>query len=122
MLNSNKYQDYNLIKSFKYAIRGAMLGISTEPSSKIQTALVIFFVTLNILFEKYEFALFHLMLGLMVLSQEVMNTSIEHICDMITLEYNEKIKKIKDLAAGSVFLLAVAWGVLIILNIYKLWL
>lgn len=42
-----------------------------------------------------------------VLSLEILNTCVEKICDIIQPEYDERIKLIKDMAAGSVFLMAI---------------
>lgn len=39
---------------------------------------------------------------------EAVNTAIEKIADMISPEYNETIKQIKDLAAGAVLFVAIA--------------
>ena len=38
----------------------------------------------------------------MVLSTEMLNTCIEKLCDLITVEENEKIRMIKDLGAAAV--------------------
>ncbi|MBU8882379.1 diacylglycerol kinase family protein [Kaistella sp. DKR-2] len=43
-----------------------------------------------------------------VLSLEIVNTCVEKICDIINPEYDERIKIIKDIAAGSVVLMAMA--------------
>ena len=39
-----------------------------------------------------------------VLLTEMLNTCIEYLCNLIDQNYNEKIKKIKDLSAGCVLL------------------
>ena len=57
-----------------------------------------------------------LVVSFSVLSLEILNTCVEKICDIIQPEFDERIKIIKDMAAGSVFLMAmasVAVGVLI---------
>jgi undecaprenol kinase len=41
-----------------------------------------------------------------VFSMESMNTSIELLADVYTLEYNEKIKQVKDIAAGAVLMVS----------------
>ncbi len=43
----------------------------------------------------------------MVFSLEIMNSAIENLCDHITPQQNNTIKKIKDLAAASVFVASV---------------
>ena len=53
-----------------------------------------------------------------VISMEAINTSIELFADVYTLEYNEKIKQVKDIAAGAVLLVslfAVVVGILVFL-------
>jgi len=47
------------------------------------------------------------MIGL-VISIEGMNTAIEYIADFIHPEYHQKIGLIKDIAAGAVFIAAIA--------------
>lgn len=57
-----------------------------------------------------------------VLSLEAVNTSIEHLADSVTEEYNEHIKKAKDCAAGAVLIsaiFAVVIGVILFWNIDK---
>lgn len=49
-----------------------------------------------------------LIVGFSVLSLEILNTCVEKICDLIKPEYDERIKIIKDIAAGSVLLMAIA--------------
>lgn len=54
-----------------------------------------------------------------VLSLEILNTCVEKICDIIQPEYDERIKIIKDMAAGSVFLMAMASVVVGVLIYFK---
>ena len=51
-----------------------------------------------------------------VLSLEILNTAVEKICDVIQPEFDERIKVIKDIAAGAVVLMsfaAVCVGILV---------
>lgn len=120
-----KFKKYNIITSFKNAIIGLVFGVVTEPSAKIQLFLMLILMSINLFYSNYIFLLIHFVFGLIVLSQEIMNTSIEYICDLVSLEYSNKIKNIKDLAAGSVFLLSFCWGLIILFNLVssyvKLW-
>lgn len=49
-----------------------------------------------------------LVVSFSVLSLEILNTCVEKICDIIQPEFDQRIKIIKDIAAGSVFLMAMA--------------
>ncbi|MDR0395423.1 MAG: diacylglycerol kinase family protein [Tannerella sp.] len=42
-----------------------------------------------------------------VFAAEALNTAIEKLADVVSPEYNEAIKKIKDLSAGGVLLMAI---------------
>ena len=43
----------------------------------------------------------------LVLAAEAINSSIEALADLVSPEYNEAIKRTKDLAAGAVLILAI---------------
>jgi len=57
--------------------------------------------------DTYEWLAFVICIGL-VISLEIVNSCIEKTCDLISLEYNEKIKTIKDLARGAVLVASFA--------------
>ena len=44
----------------------------------------------------------------MVFALELINSALENLCDLISLEKNDTIKKIKDLAAAAVLVVATA--------------
>ena len=65
-----------------------------------------------------EWILFIICIG-MVISTEVLNTCIERLCDLYTEEEDERIRKIKDMAAGAVLISSAAAGfsaLIILLN------
>ncbi len=73
----------------------------------------IIFVELNILFKLLIIVVFFLLLAF-----EIINTSIEKLCDKITKEIDADIKIIKDLASASVFVLLLILVILIIFSFY----
>ena len=54
-----------------------------------------------------EWIIITLCIGL-VLAAEAVNSAIEALADRVSAEYDEAIKRTKDLAAGAVLLLAIA--------------
>ncbi len=48
-----------------------------------------------------------LLVSALVMGLEAINTAIEHLCDLYSTETHERIKKIKDFAAGAVLIAAV---------------
>ena len=103
----NKWKNQKFLQSLKNAINGIIYVIKTGRNFKIQ----LFFAFLAILMgfclkiSLLEFAILMITIFL-VLAMECINTAIEKIVDMYTLEYNETAKIIKDIAAGSVTLMA----------------
>ena len=71
------------------------------------------FLELNILFK-----LLIIFTYLLLLAFEIVNTAIEKLCDKITKEIDSDIKKIKDLASASVFVVLTALMVLIIFTFF----
>ncbi len=66
----------------------------------------------------YEWLAILLCIGFVIVV-EILNTCIEKLCDLYSTERNEKIKYIKDLAAGGVLfasLIALAVGILIFVH------
>ena len=99
----------NRIKSVGYAFKGAYLLITTENSIKLQFCIGIVMTILGFIvnLSATEWMIQILTIGL-ILSIEGLNTAIEEIADFIHPEHHSKIGLIKDLAAGAVFILAIA--------------
>jgi diacylglycerol kinase len=96
------------IKSFAYAFEGFESLIKEESNFKIHIFFSIFVIIISLYFglSVLEWIIIIFSIGL-VLIVESLNTCIENICDFICIEKNEKIKKIKDIAAFSVVLSAI---------------
>ncbi len=99
----------NRLKSVGYAFKGMLILVKTEASIKVQTsiALVVTFAGFYFEISKTEWIAQIGMIGL-VISIEGMNTAVEYIADFIHPEYHQKIGLIKDIAAGAVFIAAIA--------------
>lgn len=108
----------NRLKSVGFACKGALLLLKTESSIQIQFVLAILMTIAGFYFDisSTEWILQILVIGL-VLSIEGLNTAIEEIADFIHPEHHTKIGFIKDVAAGAVFIAAVA-AIIIGLIIY----
>lgn len=101
------------VKSFGHAGRGAYRLLRFEHSAWIQmtlaSAAVIAGLLLGISNDDWRWIV--LMIGL-VLSAEGLNTAIEKACDQISLEYSDRIKVAKDVAAGAVLLSSITAAVI----------
>ncbi|WP_323789612.1 diacylglycerol kinase family protein [Psychroserpens sp.] len=99
----------NRLKSVGYAFKGAVFLVKTEASIKIQVCIAIAVTIAGFYFDisNTEWLIQIAFIGL-VMSLEAMNTSVEYISDFIHPERHESIGRIKDIAAGAVFIAAVS--------------
>lgn len=109
----NKKTKKRLLNSFKYAFEGIYLGLKTEQNMKIHVIImilvIIFGIILNI--SKIEWIICIILFGL-VISLELINTSIENVVDLITQEKNQKAKIAKDVSAGAVLIAAIVSSII----------
>jgi len=101
----------NLLKrqldSFKYAFQGIKTLLKTERNARIHCIIAIGTIILGIYvhLSPIEWIIITLCIGL-VIAFEAINTAIENTINFISLEQHQAIKKIKDLAAGAVLIVA----------------
>ena len=99
----------NRIKSIGFAIKGVLLLLKTESSIQIQLVIALLVTLAGFYFEISitEWMLQTLAIGL-VIAAEGINTAIEKLSDYIKPQHDAKIGFIKDIAAGAVFMAAIA--------------
>lgn len=87
------------LRSFKFALKGMWLLMSTEDSIKAQLFVAIIITAFGFYFNisNIEWMFQFFTIGL-VLVAEALNTAVEKIADFIHPEYHEKIGFIKDIA------------------------
>lgn len=102
--------------SFKYAFHGLFTLIKSERNFQIHLIALITVVCLGCYFDISRFEwIAILLISAAVLSTEAINSSIEKLCDHLHPQKHNAIKKVKDIAAGAVLLLAITAIVLAIL-------
>ncbi|MBL0687640.1 MAG: diacylglycerol kinase [Sulfurospirillum sp.] len=106
---------YNFIKNTMYALRGLQDIIKHESSFKIEliiSIILIPFILLVDLLLVEKLLLFITMMG--VLIAETINSAIERVVDLVTLEYHDMAKRAKDVGSSIVFLSislsVIVWG------------
>ena len=107
------------LTSFKHAFNGLLSVFMSERNFRIHIIAIIivsiagYFLAINI--EEWLAIILTFMIVTVV---EILNTAIEKLSDIVSPDYNEKIKYIKDISAGAVLLSAigaVAVGLIIFL-------
>lgn len=104
MLNKPRF---HLLKNTKYALDGLKDIIKNETSFKIEIILF-FIVSFIILFIDFGFSYVSkaiLFLSMFIpLIAEVINSAIERVVDLVTLEYKPLAKRAKDIGSLIVFI------------------
>lgn len=107
----------NFFESFSHALEGIKYAILSERNLKFH----LFFSIIVLIFSYFcnlsiiEFSVILIIIFLVIIF-ELFNTVVENILDYINLEYDLKIKIIKDISAGIVLLnaiLAIIVGIII---------
>ena len=117
--NKSKHKGLNrIIFSSKYSIEGLAYAYKTEKSlvlhSILSTCAIILGFVLNISINQWIVLLIALGVILMI---ELLNTAIEAVVDMVTLEYNELAKIAKDCGSAGAFVASII-GLIIALVIF----
>lgn len=105
---SEKFSFKKRSKSAIYALSGLKTLFLEEHNSRIHVVITILVIAAGILLDisLTEWLVVSLLVGL-VFGLEIMNSAIENLCDYISPQWHESIKKIKDLAAAAVFVASV---------------
>ena len=102
----------NFIRSFGFAFSGIFKLLRSERNFAIQflamiTVIAGFYFSITV-----SEWLTILCISALVLSLEALNSAIEKVCDLYSTEEDSRIKLIKDIAAGAVFISAIFAGVI----------
>lgn len=95
--------------SFRYATAGVRLLFLRQRSARVQAVLGVVALALGafLRLSRLDWAILVLTIAL-VLALEGVNTALEAVVDLVTTEYQPLAKAAKDLAAGAVWLSALA--------------
>ncbi len=103
----------NFIRSFGFAFSGIFKLLRSERNFAIQFLAMIIAVIAGFYFSiTVSEWLTILCISALVLSLEALNSAIEKVCDLYSTEEDSRIKLIKDIAAGAVFISAIFAGVI----------
>lgn len=97
-----------MLKSFGYAVKGLRAVVQSEQNFRIHLLSGGLAVLLG-----FGLGISGVEWGLIiacivaVMGAETMNTAIEKLCDVVSPQYHEKIKMVKDLAAAAVLIVSI---------------
>ena len=113
VMKEEKFSIAKRLKSFTYAFNGLRVLIKEEHNAWIHLFATVCVVAAGMLFKisPMEWVAVVFAIGL-VFGFEIINTSVEHIADFICSERDDRIKRIKDLAAAAVLVSAITAAVI----------
>lgn len=93
------------LKSFAFAFDGIKTFLTLEHNARLHalSAIIVVAAGLWLNITTYEWIAVVIAIAMVVVA-EMINTALEQLTDMVSPEYNEKAKKVKDIAAGAVLL------------------
>lgn len=111
-MQQEKFSIRKRIKSFSYAFAGLKVLFKEEHNARIHAVASLLVVAAGILFHitAGEWIAVVLCIG-MVVSAEIVNSSIERCADFVKQERDDRKRDIKDLGAATVLVCAIAAAV-----------
>jgi diacylglycerol kinase (ATP) len=107
------------MRSFGYAFNGLGFMLRTQHNAWLHLVATVVVVAVGFALKVEADAWAWLVVAIaMVWVAETMNTAFEHVCDVISPELHQSVKRAKDVAAGAVLLAAIA---AVIIGALTLW-
>jgi diacylglycerol kinase (ATP) len=108
MSGTNRSYFSKRIKSFGYAIHGIAAFLKSEPHARIHALATVLVIGAGVYchLPALQWILLTLVIGLVWVT-EMLNTVVEKIMDYLAPQYHERVKWIKDVAAGAVLVAAI---------------
>ncbi len=102
-----------LFASFRYATAGLRYLLVSQRNARVQSGIgaVALVLAAVLRVSRVEWAIITLLIAL-VLTLEALNSAIEATVDLVTSDYHPLAKIAKDVAAGAVWLMAIASAVI----------
>lgn len=95
--------------SLRHALQGLLQFAHSEINGKIQIVVAITVIILGILFDISLFDWTALVLSIAaVLALEIVNTALEKVCNLYSIEKSSELRDVKDLGAAAVLITSVA--------------
>ena len=96
---------YNFFKNTSYALKGLLDLIKTESSFKIELLITIILIPLIFIIDTTltnKLIMFITLFGMIL--TETINSAIERVADLVTLEHHEMAGRAKDMGSAAVFI------------------
>jgi len=107
----------NIFNAFSCSIDGIKV-LLIEKSAKRELFLIFFTILYVLIFQpQLIFILLLLVISVLILSLEALNTAIEYTCNEITKKKTKNIKRAKDLGSSSIIILLIVYSFVFLMSI-----
>ena len=114
--SSRRRRSWNALKSAYHAYSGLFWVAPRTPSLRLGLVVMAVLAGAGVLLHLSFLEIAVLIgIGTVLLAVETLNTAIEMLCDRLVPERDEKIGKIKDVAAGATAVAEIGGGVMLLL-------
>jgi diacylglycerol kinase len=98
-----------LLQAFRHAARGILMFFRFERNGAIQLIIAVVVLMAGVFLKISLIDWIHVVMCVgAVFAAEMLNTAVEKLCDMVHPGEDDRVKDIKDLAAGAVLVTAIA--------------
>ena len=107
--NKDNFRGQSILRSFGVAISGILLVVKEERNIKIHILATILAIILGVVLNISigEWCVVTIAIGI-VMAGELINSAIETLVDVVMPNYDIRAKKVKDVSAGAVLILAIS--------------
>ncbi|MGB6084465.1 diacylglycerol kinase [Moheibacter sp.] len=99
---------FRYFRSIRFALNGLFYALRTERNVQIWFGIAVLTLVFSIWMKVSKTELLIIILWMSIIgTSEYLNTAIEKLSDRITLEHDEQIKHVKDIAAGATFVASI---------------
>lgn len=112
--------EYHPLRKIRTALAGVWHAVFLDFSVRYKLAISAAFLAIAGTFETLFHFLFVLAVTGLMLVAEILNTAIEALCNYVQPHYDDRIKHVKDMAAGATFLAIVIWYAVLAVVLYEL--
>lgn len=111
---------YHPLRKIRTALAGVSHAVFRDFSVRYKLIISAAFLAIAGIFETLFHFLFVLAVTGLMLVAEILNTAIEALCDYVQPKYDDRIKHIKDMAAGATFIAIAIWYAVLGVVLYEL--
>ena len=104
---------YHPLRKIRIGLSGIRQAVLLDFTVRFKLALSLVFLAIAGAYETLFHFLFVLTVTGVMLLAEILNTCVEALCDLVQPGYDERIKQIKDMAAGAALIAIVIWYVVL---------